>query len=408
MTREGKKGPLLHIDQFDMKVKQWKAAIRRQEKRNKVRDRKDNKNNDDNNDDDDDDKKTSRKSLPFPLNHSLESLEELVRSIKSKMVVKNDDEDKDTNSRPIHTLQVVHTAKGLQFSRVYIHDDFKPEDTDFLELCYTAMTRASKDLRVAFSLQKRIAEAYEYKKRSTEEHEKRRDNNNNNNNSNNTQSPHIIDISTRIEPFYDANASNNALFIHYVLSLEDRCFYVGRARSYRLCNERIAHHFSGRGSQWTQLHPPRCEYTRRFWGDAFTEDATVKKMMHTYGIDCVRGGTYTTATLSERTQSFLQHEIQSASNQCYRCKTIGHCASQCPKSGCGKRDTPDIDLGADIDPNSSIPPTSAPVSNSNQQTSSSGLQVLDGFFYSPSSSLFSSSSLAARMDKQTEKKAQRT
>ena len=39
----------------------------------------------------------------------------------------------------------------------------------------------------------------------------------------------------------------------YVLELEDHCIYVGATMNF---NVRMAQHFSGTGSKWTQLHKP--------------------------------------------------------------------------------------------------------------------------------------------------------
>jgi len=63
--------------------------------------------------------------------------------------------------------------------------------------------------------------------------------------------------------------------------------------------------------------------------DEFDEDKYTKKYMKKYGIDKVRGGTYTQIDLPEYSILALENELCSASDLCFRCNRPGHFASQC-------------------------------------------------------------------------------
>lgn len=56
----------------------------------------------------------------------------------------------------------------------------------------------------------------------------------------------------------------------------------------------------------------------------------VKEMMRKYGIDRVRGGSYSSHHLSQNQIRALETEIRGASGSCFRCGGNGHWARDCP------------------------------------------------------------------------------
>ena len=56
----------------------------------------------------------------------------------------------------------------------------------------------------------------------------------------------------------------------------------------------------------------------------------VKKYMKKYGIDAVRGGSYSQVQLSAKQREFLSAELRTAAGSCFVCGRSGHLCRQCP------------------------------------------------------------------------------
>lgn len=92
-------------------------------------------------------------------------------------------------------------------------------------------------------------------------------------------------------------AASEAVAIHlYVLALANGCFYVGLTAN--IAN-RMEQHFSGKGAEWTKLHPPvRIMHTidtgtkNALEAELMEDEATLILMLR-YGSDKVRGGHFT-------------------------------------------------------------------------------------------------------------------
>lgn len=113
----------------------------------------------------------------------------------------------------------------------------------------------------------------------------------------------------------------------YILLCEKQRFYIGKTDRPLQC--RINEHFSKHGSEWTKKYKPIKVVEQIKNADEFDEDKYTKIYMNKYGIDMVRGGTYTEMQLPDYKRLALENELCSASNLCFRCNRPGHFANQC-------------------------------------------------------------------------------
>ena len=112
----------------------------------------------------------------------------------------------------------------------------------------------------------------------------------------------------------------------YVLKLEGNKYYVGRTDN---VDRRYQDHKAGIGSSWTKLHKPiNIEYVRNY-ENKFYEDMVVKIFMNRYGIDNVRGGSYSQINLDSIQRYMLQREINNANDKCFECGG-NHFIRSCP------------------------------------------------------------------------------
>jgi predicted GIY-YIG superfamily endonuclease len=113
----------------------------------------------------------------------------------------------------------------------------------------------------------------------------------------------------------------------YVLRLEDGHFYIGKSDN---VIKRYQEHLNGSGSAWTRIHKPiKLELTRSLQGD-HDENNTTKDYMKKYGINKVRGGSYTQMVLPEDVKGLLERELRGNADVCYKCSLPGHFIEQCP------------------------------------------------------------------------------
>lgn len=118
-----------------------------------------------------------------------------------------------------------------------------------------------------------------------------------------------------------------SLFI-YVLKLQEGKYYIGRTTN---PNIRIDQHMDGRGSKWTTKYKPievekiipNCDY--------FDEDKITKQYMQLYGIENVRGASYTKMQLTENEIAIINQELKNAADLCFICGAKDHFAKDCDK-----------------------------------------------------------------------------
>ena len=69
-----------------------------------------------------------------------------------------------------------------------------------------------------------------------------------------------------------------------------------------------------------------------YLGDDYDEDKLCIKMMAVHNIDNVRGGSFCQQKFHHGRQKLIKLMIQSATNHCFICDTLGHFATDCPSS----------------------------------------------------------------------------
>jgi predicted GIY-YIG superfamily endonuclease len=112
----------------------------------------------------------------------------------------------------------------------------------------------------------------------------------------------------------------------YILKLDNNKYYVGRTSD---INTRISEHFDGKGSEWCKINKPVDIIEILQNCNNFEEDKHVKIYMMKYGIDNVRGGSYSKIKLTDAQKKFLQQEIFSVENKCFNCGQLGHLINTC-------------------------------------------------------------------------------
>jgi predicted GIY-YIG superfamily endonuclease/Txe/YoeB family toxin of Txe-Axe toxin-antitoxin module len=114
--------------------------------------------------------------------------------------------------------------------------------------------------------------------------------------------------------------------IIYVLKCQEDKYYVGKTN--HSAEERFQEHLNN-PCAWTRKYPPTDiihSFESRF---EFDEDMTTMEYMKTYGIDNVRGGTYTQVILPKHQYQTLRNQITHVGDKCFRCNQHGHFAKQC-------------------------------------------------------------------------------
>ena len=102
----------------------------------------------------------------------------------------------------------------------------------------------------------------------------------------------------------------------YVLLLKDEKWYVGRTNN---LEKRLERHRKGEGSEWTIKHPMiKCIHSFETL-DNLDEDKIVLGYMTLYGIDNVRGGSFSEISLHWIELYMIDKILKNASDRCFEC-----------------------------------------------------------------------------------------
>jgi hypothetical protein len=112
----------------------------------------------------------------------------------------------------------------------------------------------------------------------------------------------------------------------YVLRLTDNKYYVGRTH-YLI--DRLEAHIIGNGSEWTRKYKVQRLIKSYETNDMYDEDKETKRCMSRYGIENVRGGSYSKIKVSEEEIKRLRREIRGSEGRCYYCGRRGHYWNGC-------------------------------------------------------------------------------
>ena len=112
----------------------------------------------------------------------------------------------------------------------------------------------------------------------------------------------------------------------YIIKLEKSKYYIGKTRN---IEKRWEEHLTGNGSGWTKKYMPTSLITTIKSTSQFDEDKYVKEYMAKYGIDNVRGGTYSNIVLDANSIAVLEKEIWHSKNLCTRCGRDSHYIKEC-------------------------------------------------------------------------------
>lgn len=117
------------------------------------------------------------------------------------------------------------------------------------------------------------------------------------------------------------------IFNIYVLKLIKNRYYIGKTS--KDISIRYSQHKKGFGAKWTELYKPIniIEFFKS--NNKFDEDNYTKKYMELYGIENVRGGSYSNIKLVDYQLRTLEQELRTANDLCFKCGKSGHFASQC-------------------------------------------------------------------------------
>lgn len=112
----------------------------------------------------------------------------------------------------------------------------------------------------------------------------------------------------------------------YILKLKDNKYYIGKTNN---PSKRLQDHQLHNGSSWTKKYDPIDLLELIETNDPFDEDKFTLKYMAKYGIENVRGGSFTQIILDNPTINHIKKMITAAEDRCFKCNKPGHFAKNC-------------------------------------------------------------------------------
>lgn len=120
---------------------------------------------------------------------------------------------------------------------------------------------------------------------------------------------------------------DDSLHLIYVLECSNNKYYVGK--TFRDPIKRLNEHIGGNSCSWTNINKPKKIIDIIKSNSNFTEDNITKQYMIKYGIENVRGGSYSNVYLTTWQKLALQKEFLTLQNKCYKCHKEGHISPKC-------------------------------------------------------------------------------
>lgn len=112
----------------------------------------------------------------------------------------------------------------------------------------------------------------------------------------------------------------------YILKLENNKYYVGVTNN---LDKRLMDHMNGKGSEWTKKYKMKSLYKLIHDYNAFDEDRYTKEYMNKFGIENVRGGSYSNFYLTPEQRKLLIKELRTANDECFKCGRNTHYSNKC-------------------------------------------------------------------------------
>ena len=135
-------------------------------------------------------------------------------------------------------------------------------------------------------------------------------------------------LDTPITPINNINIckdKSKSIFI-YVLECASHKYYIGKTNNPKF---RFEQHFTTNSTAWTTKYKPIRLYQLIPDCDDYDEDKYTLQYMEKYGINNVRGGSYSKLILDNNEIVFITKRIDSATDKCYKCGNSGHFVKDC-------------------------------------------------------------------------------
>ncbi len=114
-----------------------------------------------------------------------------------------------------------------------------------------------------------------------------------------------------------------SMLVVYVLRLTNNKYYIGKCTT-QLLESHFQEHLAGRASAWTKRYKPLCIEKIFNNVNIYDDDKYTVYYMSTFGIDNVRGGSYTQVNLTDSDKRLLTREMWNAQGLCTNCGNPGH------------------------------------------------------------------------------------
>jgi len=113
----------------------------------------------------------------------------------------------------------------------------------------------------------------------------------------------------------------------YILKCQQNKYYIGKTK--KTPEKRFYQHVNGSATLWTTKYKPTHIVEIIKNASSWDEDKYTKMYMYKYGINNVRGGSYTKIKLSQNEINYIIKEFQTANDLCYKCGSSSHYSNNC-------------------------------------------------------------------------------